>query len=613
MSGFAVIFEQSNTPVEPGVLERVMDRLSHRGPDGRDVKIDGHVAMGHWHFWTTPEEVNERQPFGLNNLPFRIVLDGRIDNRDELISKLGLNNVDVYRLSDAALMLHAYARWKEKCFEHFIGEYAVVIYDRQHEELICTRDALGDRTLFYSFNGTRLVIASEPWAVAGAENSPVELDERAVAHYFALKATEDGQSLFKNIIELLPAHVMTITSSGSRIWKYWEPNPAIRLSGKSDNEYAEMFRSVLEESVRCRLRSISPIGVLMSGGLDSTSVACTAARMIAPDQLTTISYVFDEFHDCDERKFIEMVKDRWHIRSIQIGCDDLWPYKEVDNYPIDPNFPNGNIYRMIMERVYNSAHKDSLRVLLTGNFGDELYSADEEWLADLISDGHYREAYRELIRHFRLSGIKTSLKSDYLRHVGRRFMNFLTGRNNRSKIKKYPDWLTPLSIGFLKNQENQYGSSFSQRSNLLGLFASQNSTNGKLIANYHTLELRYPYRDRRLIEFVLSLPAYQLYNLGFTKYILRRAMQDTLPMPILSRSRPTNLLSLYNHGLKLENGKIRNYFQDPKADWAKYIRPDWLMEQWEKEVTPQTDGPSAVVPWLCISYSLWSQKYNLIK
>ena len=202
MSAFAVIYERSNAPVEPGALERVMERLGHRGPDGSTVLMAGHAALGHWHFWTTPEEIGEKQPLGLDGMPFQIVLDGRLDNRPELFVKLNINSAEGSRLSDAALILHAYARWGERCFEFFIGEYALVILDERRGELLCARDSLGDRTLFYSFKGTRLVVASEPWAVAGADGSDVELNEIAVAYYFALKTPEDGQTVFKNIQEL---------------------------------------------------------------------------------------------------------------------------------------------------------------------------------------------------------------------------------------------------------------------------------------------------------------------------------------------------------------------------------------------------------------------------
>jgi asparagine synthetase B (glutamine-hydrolysing) len=123
------------------------------------------------------------------------------------------------------------------------------------------------------------------------------------------------------------------------------------------------------------------------------------------------------------------------------------------------------------------------------------------------------------------------------------------------------------------------------------------------------LELRHPYRDRRLAEFVLTLPAYQLYNRGFYKYILRMAMKDILPHPILSRFQSTPLLPLFSRGLERESGMLQACFQDPDAAWRKYVRPDWLLEQSKVKLTPETDGPRAVVPWLCASYAIWFQSF----
>ncbi len=194
MSAFVVVYKTSNTPVEPGILERAMLKLNHRGPDGRDSFFGTHYAMGHWHFWTTPEEVGEKQPLELPCFPFTIVMDGRLDNRPELIHNLKINPLDGNHFSDAALVLYAYDHWGEHCFEHFIGEFALVLLDRNKELLICARDPLGDRTLFFSFKGNLLVVASEPWAVANADGIPPSINESAVAYYFALKAPEDWEN-----------------------------------------------------------------------------------------------------------------------------------------------------------------------------------------------------------------------------------------------------------------------------------------------------------------------------------------------------------------------------------------------------------------------------------
>ncbi len=604
MSGFAVIYERSNTPADPGVLERVMERLKHRGPDGSDLQMAGQVALGHWHFWTTPEEVGEKQPLELPGMPFKIVLDGRLDNRSELISGLNINTAEGSHLSDAALALHAYDRWGEGCFEHFIGGYALVIRDERRDELVCARDALGDRALFYSFRGSRLVIASEPWAVAGADGSGVELNESTVAHYFAVRATEDGQTLFKNVYELLPAHAMLVNAASQRTWRYWQPDPSRRVRGRSDEEYAEEFRSLLEQSIRCRLRSTTPVGVLMSGGLDSTSVACLAARMLAPQPLTTISHVFDELVDCDERQYIETVKKQWGIRSIHIPCDDAWTLRDWQNWPRNPNQPEGNPFRLLKERAYQRAGQEGLRVLLTGGFGDHLYGAGKDWLADLIAEGQLLKAGRELGLYIRYSGLRWTLQAGYLQRAARRLLNAIPGGNMRRRPTT-PGWLTPFSAGQLSDVGTGLDPALERYGTLLGTVAANSCSDEIFNASCHTLELRHPYRDRRLVEFVLSLPAYQLYYHGLNKHILRTAMHEILPEPIRTRPQPTSMESLYYRGAEREKTLLQACFQDVGAAWPTFIRADWIIKHWNRLVMPGQGGPDVVVPWLCVSYEAW--------
>jgi asparagine synthase (glutamine-hydrolysing) len=564
--------------------------------------------MGHWHFWTTPEEVGERQPLELAGLPFKVVLDGRLDNRPELISELGLPSEEGRRLSDAALILHAYDHWGVHCLEHFIGPFALVIWDERCGELLCGRDALGDRTLFYSLTGTRLVVASEPWAVAGANDSSNELDDYAIAYYFALRVPEDGQTLFKNIQELLPAHEMAVHANGERQWRYWQPKSSDHVQGKSDREYAEEFRYLLSESVRCRLRSTTPVGVLMSGGLDSTSVACLAAMMIAPTPLTTISYVFDELTDCDERQFINSVKEKWGIHSIQIPCDDAWPFKDWPNWPPNPNQPDWNVYRLLKERAYQCANREGIRVLLTGEFGDHLYGAESDFLVDLIADGRYLDAGREFGQHIHYAGLRWTWERGYLQRVGRNFLNRITYRRHlHGSLNPPPAWLTSFSAGYLSQPGNGLDSQVEHQSGMLDLSGAMICAGETSYANRYALEQRYPYRDRRLVEYVLALPAYQLYYRGYIKYILRTAMQDILPQMIRNRTQPNRLLSLFFRGIERENHVLETYFQDHNSAWSRFVRADWLQQHWKIVYPPEQDGPQAVVPWLCMSFETWAK------
>lgn len=606
MSAFAVIFDLSNAPVEPGALENIMTRLQHRGPDGSNVLLAGNAALGHWHFWTTPEEVGERQPLQPVGMPFTIVLDGRLDNRSELLEKLNISPIEGKLYSDATLVLHAYARWGDGCFEHFIGEFALVILDEQRGELLCARDALGDRTLFYSFHGTRLVIASEPGAVAAAEEVVTDIDEVGVAYYFAVQTPPDGRTLFKGVRELLPAQAMQFGSSGQRSWRFWQANPDIRVRYKSDEEYAEHFRCLLEQSVRCRLRSTPPAGILMSGGLDSTSVACLSASMLAPSSLTTLSYVFDELPDCDERLYINAVEAKWGTRSIQIPCDDLWPFRYWPDWPRNPNHPEGNFYRLIKERTYLRAQKEGLRVLLTGGFGDQLYSRVGDWMADLVADGQLGQIWRELVHLVQTYGLRKTLELSRLRRVARRLLEMTTGWNRPLHSPVSPRWLTPFAAGCLVELNGEISPLIEQQGGLIGLRGAQSYSREAYYTNRHALELRHPYRDRRLVEFMLAIPASQFFHHGLYKFILRNAMQGFLPEVIRTRPRPTSMESLYKRGRDREKNLLQSLLDDPESPWRKYVAPNWL----SKNLDTIIDGSEGLVPWLCISYETWYNYYE---
>jgi asparagine synthase (glutamine-hydrolysing) len=601
MSAFAVIYERSNTPANLGVLEHVMERLSHRGPDGCDSLVSGNIALGHWHFWTTPEEQGEKQPLALAGLPFKIVLDGRLDNRTDLLEYLHIETNEGGLLSDAALVLYAYAHWGEDCLKYFIGEYALVIVDEQRDQLFCARDALGERTLFYAFRGTLTVIASEPWAVAGALESAPELDELAVVHYFALRATEDGQTLFKGAFELLPAHTLVITAANHRFHRYWQPDLSGKIRYKTDEEYAEHFHSLLEESVRCRMRATTPVGVLMSGGLDSTSIASLAACMIAPQQLTTISYVFDELPGSDERKYINAIQEHWNTRSIQMVCDDYWPFKDWQNWSRNPNQPEINPYWLLNDLAYRRAQAEGSRVLMTGMFGDHLYGARSNWLLDLIGDRRFLDAFRDFFYCIRFAGLKRNWRAGYMQRVILKFFNML-GIKRWHREKRIPSWLMPFSRKAMLDANSRLSDS---NENLIGNWTAQRCSSEIFNSSLHSLELRNPYRDRRLIEFVLAIPAYQLFRRGISKYILRTAMKSAMPDLVRLRREYTSFLPLYFHGLEREQSTILDRLRDLNTEWRRFVQQDWILKRWNLAFSPDQDGPHALVPWLCLSYESW--------
>lgn len=609
MSAFAVIYEHSGAPGDPCVFAKVMERLCHRGPDGRDDFSLAGVTMGHWHFWTTPEEVGERQPLHLGDLPFTIVLDGRIDNRSEIILQLGPGPAEAGQLSDAALILMAYRHWGKACFERFVGEFALVIFNKDENELVCARDHLGDRTLFFAFNDARFVIASEPWAVFGSRDSVLELNESTIAHFLAIQVPEDGQTFFAGVHELLPAHAMVVNTSGHTIWRYWQPDPSIKVRFKTDKEYADHFLALLEESVRCRLRSTAPVGVLMSGGLDSTSVACLAARMLLPRSLTTISNVYNELSECDERQYIDAVKEQWHTNSIQMPFDDNWTFKDWEHWPHNPNQPEGNVYRLGLEQDYKRAQDEGVRILLTGEAGDPLYIAGQEWLADFLLEGRFHDAWRGFQVQVQNKGLRYIIDSGHLRSIVRallrEFTPWLLDVHRRQKAE--PVWLRPMPKRFFEKRENRVDRELERYSTLLGSFYAYTGSRETINASRYNIELRYPYRDRRLVEFMISIPAYLLHYGGMYKHILRVALRGILPEIIRTRKKATSLSPLFFRGIEREKKVLQDNLYGDEHAWLQFVDPNWLLKRLNALETPEKSVHELYIAWLCISYGRWQK------
>lgn len=606
MSGIAAVHERSGTAAEAAALERAMGRLAHRGPDGSDVARLGHVALGHLHFWTLPEEVGELQPLALPGTPFTIAFDGRLDNRDELLTALEIDREEGRRFSDAAIALRAFARWREDCLPRFLGEFALVVHDARSGDLFCARDPLGDRTLFWSRRGTRTLVASEPWAVTAADRPGENLDEIAAAHHFAFEIPADGRTLFADVRELLPGRYLAIGGTGERTVRYWEPDLARRLRGRSDEEYAEGFRALLTESVRCRLRGSTPVGVLMSGGLDSGSVACLAAAERPSERLTTISYVFDELTECDERPYIAEIEKQWGIRSLQIPCDGLWPLRGwPDAWPKVRNEPEGNPYRLLKEAAYGRAREEGLRVLLTGASGDALYRRGPDWFADLLAEGQLGEAGREAWGVVRAIGVRETLRSTFVRRLARRCVDRLPGGRRLRRAWSPPAWLTPFAAGQLREARDGRLPDPACEEGLVGLYAAWSASAEAPNAARHALELRDPYRDRRLIELVLALPAHQLFRRGRYKHVLRNTMPGILPEAIRARTSPSPLHALLNRGLEREQKVLDRCFDQTGGAWRRFVRAEWLAERWRRPVGAAEDGPQAMVAWRCVAFEEW--------
>ncbi len=576
----------------------MMNRLAHRGAEGRaDLKLEN-ARMGFWRLWTTPEEVGERQPLTDESLHLTILLDGRIDNRDELLRQWEIPRAEAEKLSDAALVLRAFGRWREACLPMLVGEFALAVYDHARNELTCARDPLGDRTLFYAEFGGRLAIASEPWAAAAASPNAPTLNERALAHYFALLAPPDGQTLFNNVYEILPAHALKFDAQGKRAWRYWQPNPQAEIRYRAEEDYAAHFLSLVRQSVRSQMRSASPVGVMLSGGLDSSAVACLAAE-VSPEPLRTFSYVFDELPQCDEREYIGQVVRRIGARATHILCDDAYPFKEMESLPRNPNLPHRNAFRAALEKNYAAIRESGTRVILNGQFGDYLYSPGEDWLAEFLAEGRFLAALRELRQWIENGGLRRPRAQVPFRRAARRMVDALPSGKLLRRRSRPPQWLTPFAAALIEPAPQTSFAEWLVGQENAASFAYEATNSGRF-----GIELRSPFRDRRVVEFVLSIPAYAIQARGQTRFILRNAMRGIMPEAVRTRETKGTLYPLYVKGVQAEAAALEKLLQKPGAAWSKYVKKDWFAASQERLLS------KSPILWLCVSYELWQESFS---
>ena len=600
MSGILAIFHRDRSPVGRVEVQPVATALAHRGPDGFRQAGRSELLLGHHHHWTTPEEVDERQPLAGGGC--YLAFDGRLDNRRELLHRLGRRSAADSALSDAALLLLAWERWREGCFERLVGPFAALIFDRLGRRLLCARDPLGGRTLFHHLDSRRLVVASEEHAVLAHPLVDDEPDRRRLVEHLALRVPADGRTFWRHVRELRPGHLLIVEEQTCDERRFDEVRPAPGLARLSEAESAERLRELLERGVARRLRAPGPAAVLMSGGLDSTALAALAgrrARAAGAPPATPISWVFDELAECDERHSILPVCRRLGTPPVLICGDDAWPLRQPEGWVANPGAPEESPYRLLKQAAYRAASERGGRVLLTGGFGDQLWAGASWWLAGLVSAGRPVLAATELLGELAtrpqraFGGVRRALGLPALRRAAP------------------PAWLTAAARRAITDEPGR-GAADSRLlvavHSVLGAHAARSATAEIFHASHAGIELRHPYRDREVVEFALGLPAERLYRRGRKKHLLRAALEGLLPETLLAQRSPFGgLESLYRRGVgERELATARKLLTSGAASWRGIIEPGWLTAA----APGARSGSEELALWHCLTLALWHRRHR---
>jgi asparagine synthase (glutamine-hydrolysing) len=573
MSGITGVYRFDGDPVAVDTVEAMTEAIDHQGPDGEWTWRDGRVGLGHQRFETTPEAKHAGSPSERNRSI--ITFDGRIDNREELLSTLDVAEPPG-RVADAELVLAAHERWGEDCPERLIGAFAFAIRDSDGR-LFAARDHVGLRPFYYYRGEDRFLFGSELKALWAAGGVPRRLDEIRLSNHLARQFQSDERTFFEEVKRLPPAHVLVADDDGIETTEYWALDPDRTIDLETDEAYAERFRELFFEAVECRLRAKGPIGSMLSGGLDSSSIVSTADKLCRDEddfRLYTYSAVFDEeeLSSSDEREYIDAVLEECSARPRFFRGDQRDPLGDLETILYHSESPElGNNFYLHWN-VHRAAVEDGVRVLLDGTGGDQVLSHGMGYLPELAAGGRWLTLASEI----RALVEKPGYSFDPRNILWERTLAPLLPsavRKGAMKVRndEFRDVVNPaLSPEFLERtdarerlfdsvatkpatvREQHY--SQMRSSHLVSLLERLNKT-----TKAFGVEPRYPFFDRRLMEFCLAVPADQKMQQGLTRNVLRNAMNGVLPREVRGRSGKGNLAPSFW-------ATLREYAADDIAD-----------------------------------------------
>ncbi|MDP6486608.1 MAG: asparagine synthase (glutamine-hydrolyzing), partial [Alphaproteobacteria bacterium] len=513
-------------------LEAMTAVQHHRGPDDRGVALlEGDtVGLGHNRLSIIDLSQAGHQPMLNAGGGLTIVFNGEVYNYREL--KQELSGYPFRGDSDTEVVLAAYERWGENCLERFVGMFAFAIWDAEKRHLFCARDRLGVKPFHYAQLAGRFLFASEVKALLAA-GVPAAPDGESWGLYLAHGVYElPGRTFFKEVQALPPAHAMTVAADGTqKQWRYWDlAERAAEPLDADDDTAADEVRALLEESARLRLRADVPVGVMLSGGLDSAAVMTTVDRLLPEGgEIETFTGVFGDSR-YDEDDFSEKVprQARWRRNLASFPVERVWDL--TDQAVWHQEAPFGGVSTLLYHQVHELAKERGITVLLEGQGGDELFAGygyfRPPYYLDLLESGGWRALRREVKATPGES--RDWLSQARLLRAGREAQVYYDGSSHLRADCISEDVRNNVSPPTYPAPFGDHLRNVLYRDLCITKLPRVLRMNDRVSMAY-SRELRQPLIDHRLVEHAFRLPGMQKIRGGQGKFLLRHAMRRDLP------------------------------------------------------------------------------------
>jgi len=553
MSGIAGIWNRNGEPVALALLESINQTLAHRGRDGQYAWSQGAVGLAYQQLRVLPEAATEAQPF-VHPSGAITLFDGRLDNREELLSKVG--GVSLSATSpDCEIVAASYCRFGQAFAEQLNGDFALAIFDTNEEKLVLCRDAVGMRPLYYYGSGDLFIFASEIKGILCHPGVRTRPDDDVLAKDLIGSAWDPPleRTLFEGVLAIPAGHILSVTADTSSLRQYWEFDPSAKLRLKNTDEYVEAFRFHFDQAVRRRLRSAYPVAVGVSGGLDSTPIFCTALQQLkqgtapCPD-VTGFTYSTEDGSPSDEMDYVRAIEEMW---GIEIRREPM-VFGFLENSRLETwllESPSISLTWALEQSHLSTVRNSGARVALTGIFGDQTmvpwrYFFD---LFDHLALVRFWRFFREFLRWNTDSvpGWRSAFARHFFRKLTPRFLLSVYRRaRTRAALNAAQSWYTPDFLASLQDREPRplpdevARASHKNRAMYQFLRCRRTAASIDSMSNIYGsygLEFRLPFLDRDLLGFVMATPGDVLLANGVPRALIRNAMSGLVPAKVLAR------------------------------------------------------------------------------
>jgi len=478
---------------------------------------------------------------------------------------------------------------------HCYGSFIMISYNKINQHCIIANDAMGDFAVHYIINDTVVHISDFPKALLDKNN--LSINKHRLLHYFALSQPPQNGSFFENISQLKPGQYLTLKDQRTAIKTYYKPAVNVDYKACSIDELSEQFKSLMQSVITLQTQGQTKVGLMLSGGMDSTFVAANCLQ--ADKQLSTFSYVFPHMPEANESIWIDSMRQMVADMHTFSG-EPHWSLKSP--WHISLNAPTSNPYRHLKSVIYQRAQNENLKILLTGVFADHLYTGYIYWLVDQIKNKPLT-AIRSLYNISRKNGLKACLRQ-------------IAPAKWSAKIKLTAPWLNKksylsLNKSIRQNPRNKHPHP-QQYALAFGMATAQSCWLENEYAFKYQLSLRHPFRDRRIVEFIMSIPAWVLGHYNQPKSFVQKTAIGLLPEIIIHRKKTTTLKPLFIKGvLDKELKKVRDLLNGSQCSWHDFVNKELIHNMLHKPDGHYKDSDYMVL-WQCIAYELWRKRLRTI-